>query len=58
MAAGSTAESGEDRALQSEDETDDDDSDDYVDDLPAQIAAKKNKGPRASVSAEAFGSWN
>jgi len=31
--------------------------DDYVDTLPAISAAVK-KGPRSSVSAEAFGAWN
>lgn len=41
----------------SEDETDEDDEDDYVDVLPA-VEARKNKGPRASVSAEAFGAFN
>lgn len=44
--------------LGSEDETDEDDEDDYVDDLPEVIAKKKAKGPRASVSAEAFGAFN
>ena len=29
-----------------------------MDDLPDQIAQKKNRGPRVSVSAEAFGTWN
>lgn len=33
------------------------DDDDYVDDLPVVIQ-NKNKGPRSSVSAEAFGNWN
>ena len=33
--------------------------DEYVDDLPEALAEKaKKKGPRNSVSAEAFGSWN
>jgi len=41
----------------SEDETDEDDEDDYVDVLPS-LEARKNKGPRASVSAEAFGAFN
>jgi cAMP-dependent protein kinase regulator len=33
------------------------DEDEYVDELPIP-AAKAKAGPRASVSAEAFGSWN
>ena len=41
----------------SENETDEDEEDDYLEDLPAPVAQKK-KGPRASVSAEAFGAWN
>lgn len=41
----------------SEDETDEDDEDDYVDNLP-EIIKNKNKGPRSSVSSEAFGIWN
>lgn len=31
--------------------------DEFLEDLPA-ILANKHKGPRASVSAEAFGVWN
>ena len=47
------------RELHSEDETDEDDEDDYVDDLPLEQTKKINTGgPRSSVSAEAFGSWN
>ena len=42
----------------SEDETDEDDEDDYVDNLPEIIQNKKGRGPRTSVSSEAFGSWN
>lgn len=34
------------------------DEDDYVDDLPQVIEKKKGRGPRNSVSAEAFGVWN
>lgn len=41
----------------SEDETDEDEEDDYMEDLPVPLANKK-KGPRASVSAESFGTWN
>ena len=43
--------------LKSEEETDPDEDDDYLDDLPEakDLASKK---PRASVSAEAFGAWN
>lgn len=39
-------------------ETDEDDEDDYVDVLPEDLAKKKAKGPRTSVSAEAFGAFN
>lgn len=42
----------------SEHETDEDDEDDYVDDLPMEKIKQKAKGPRSSVSAEAFGAWN
>jgi len=42
----------------SENETDEDDEDDYVDILPEQIKKKQAKGPRGSVSAEAFGAFN
>ncbi len=34
------------------------DEDDYVDILPEQLAKAKARGPRSSVSAEAFGSFN
>jgi len=44
--------------LNSEDETDDDEEEDYVEDLKEIIAKKGNRGPRSSVSAEAFGQWN
>lgn len=44
--------------LNSEDETDEDEEEDYVEDLKTVIANKKNRGPRASVSAEAFGTFN
>ena len=33
-------------------------SDDYLEDLPEKVISQKAKGPRASVSAEAFGTWN
>lgn len=39
-------------------ESEEDDEDDYVDVLPEDLAKVKKKGPRASVSAEAFGSFN
>lgn len=53
------ADEGNDKAARnSESDTDEDEDDDYVDILPEQIAAKKNKGPRSSVSAEAFGAYN
>jgi cAMP-dependent protein kinase regulator len=42
----------------SEDESEASDEDDYVDILPEDLAKKKAKGPRASVSAEAFGAFN
>ncbi len=42
----------------SENETDEDEEDDYIDILPAKIDNKYKKGPRSSVSAEAFGVWN
>jgi cAMP-dependent protein kinase regulator len=34
------------------------DEDDYVDILPEDISKRKQKGPRCSVSAEAFGAFN
>ena len=46
-----------DRTLGSHEETDPDEEDDYIDDLPEIKPSQKTK-PRASVSAEAFGSWN
>ncbi len=45
------------RTLGSHEDTDEDEEDDYIDDLPDAKTAKP-KGPRASVSAEAFGAWN
>lgn len=52
-------EGSEDRSEKgSEMETDEDDEDDYVDVLPEDLVKKKAKGPRASVSAEAFGLYN
>lgn len=48
----------EKRVLGSEEGTDDDDADDYCDILPETIAKARAKGPRASVSAEAFGAFN
>ena len=43
----------------SEMESDASDEDEYVDDLPEVLVGKaKAKGPRTSVSAEAYGSWN
>lgn len=41
----------------SEFETDEDNEDDYIDNLP-EATSKNKKGPRSSVSAEAFGLWN
>ena len=46
------------RSVGSEHETDEDDEDDYVEALPAAMINKGRKGPRSSVSAEAFGAWN
>ena len=46
------------RSVGSEHETDEDDDDDYVEALPAATMSKNRKGPRSSVSAEAFGAWN
>merc|ERR1719487_3213044 len=40
-----------------EDEEEDDD-DDVVEDMPAPPANYTSKGPRSSVSAEAYGEWN
>ena len=34
------------------------DEDEYVEDLPQVIQNNKGKGPRTSVSAEVFGTWN
>lgn len=34
------------------------DEDDYIDTLPKAVIQQKAKGPRSSVSAEAFGSFN
>ena len=54
-----SARDSEKRELHSEDDTDEDDEDDYIDDLPVEQTKKINtRGPRSSVSAEAFGSWN
>jgi len=50
-------EEGEIHSKGSEMESDEDSEDDYVDDLPAPTQLKEKK-PRNSVSAEAFGSWN
>jgi len=45
------------RTLGSHEETDPDEDDDYMDDLP-DLKAKSLAKPRASISAEAFGAWN
>eukprot|EP00349_Pseudokeronopsis_sp_Brazil_P006801 CAMPEP_0202964850 /NCGR_PEP_ID=MMETSP1396-20130829/8955_1 /ASSEMBLY_ACC=CAM_ASM_000872 /TAXON_ID= /ORGANISM="Pseudokeronopsis sp., Strain Brazil" /LENGTH=121 /DNA_ID=CAMNT_0049687287 /DNA_START=53 /DNA_END=418 /DNA_ORIENTATION=- len=42
----------------SENETDEDNEEDYIDVLPVAAIQDKKKGPRTSVSAEAFGLWN
>lgn len=41
-----------------EDEEEDEDDDDDVDEMPPPPASYLNKGPRSSVSAEAYGAWN
>jgi cAMP-dependent protein kinase regulator len=47
------------RSIGSENETDEDDEDDYLETLPEKVVNKHaRKGPRSSVSAEAFGAWN
>ena len=38
------------------DEDEESDEDDYIDDIPLPLV--NNRGPRASISAEAFGLWN
>src|SRR5437868_14765887 len=42
----------------SEHESEISEEDDYIEDLPEIIEKNKKKGPRTSVSAEAFGNWN
>ena len=42
----------------SEHDTDEDDDEDYVDVLPEALQQAKQRGPRGSVSAEAFGTFN
>lgn len=42
----------------SENESIPSDEDEYIDDLPLVINQNKAKGPRSSVSAEVFGTWN
>lgn len=56
--ANQSAEEEKNSARGSEEDTDEDEEDDYVEDLQEVIAKKKNKGPRVSVSAEAYGMWN
>lgn len=47
------------RSIGSENETDEDDEDDYMEVLPEKVVNQHaRKGPRSSVSAEAFGAWN
>eukprot|EP00347_Sterkiella_histriomuscorum_P017965 403347301 len=53
-----SAQKTNDTDVGSENETDEDDDDDYIDVLPEQIKKAAGKGPRSSVSAEAFGAWN
>jgi len=45
------------RSIGSHEDTDPDEEDDYMEDLP-DVKAMKARGPRVSVSAEAFGAWN
>ncbi len=51
-------ESEEEEDVGSEHETDEDEEDDYLEELPDLVSNKYKKGPRASVSAEAFGQFN
>merc|ERR1712216_1084988 len=45
------------KAEEGEDEEEEEDDDDVVDEMP-EPPAYKSKGPRSSVSAEAYGAWN
>ena len=42
----------------SEFDSDEDEDEDYVEILPEDLAKRRAKGPRCSVSAEAFGAFN
>lgn len=42
----------------SEHESETSEEDEYIEDLPKAIEQKQKKGPRVSVSAEVFGTWN
>jgi cAMP-dependent protein kinase regulator len=42
----------------SENESIPSDEDEYIEDLPLVIQSNKGRGPRSSVSAEVFGTWN
>ncbi|KAF4711194.1 hypothetical protein FOZ63_014110, partial [Perkinsus olseni] len=55
--APSTTTKGEEDSAD-EDSSDDDDDEDVVDELPPVPASYHHRGPRASVSAEAYGEWN
>ena len=48
----------EDEDAGSENQSEASEEDEYIDDLPQVINQNKQKGPRTSVSAEAFGNWN
>lgn len=54
----SQANNDDKRELGSEEGTDDDDEDDYFDIMPEGFNKARTKGPRKSVSAEAFGAFN
>ena len=58
VSSGGLTAAQEARSVGSEHETDEDEDDDYMEPLPAAVASKARKGPRTSVSAEAFGNWN
>jgi len=51
------AKADEPKKAEEEEEEEEDDDDDVVDEMP-EPPAYKSKGPRSSVSAEAYGAWN
>ena len=48
----------DDKGHGSEHESEASSGDDYIEDLPQKLDMRQGKGPRTSVSAEAFGAWN